>query len=131
MRAELAIASLGCLVLAFGHTAIGERWVLPALGQACLPGTPFGPGALTLNMLRFTWRVVSITLVGFGVLLLALALAPDADPQTLLLRWLAAFWLVAAATALWDARRRLTSVLRFPVPLAFLFVATMCWMAST
>jgi hypothetical protein len=131
MKAELAIAGLGCFVLAFGHTAIGARWVLPDLREAHLAGTPFGPPALTLSMLRFTWRVVSIMLVGFGVLLMALAFAPDADPETLLLRWLTVFWLVAAATALWDARRRMRSVLRFPVPLAFLFLATMCWLAST
>ena len=131
MKAELAIAGLGCFGLAFGHTAIGVRWVLPGLREARLAGTPFGPPAMTLSMLRFTWRVVSLMLVGFGVLLLALALAPDADPETLVLRWLAAFWLVAAATALWDARHRLSSVVRFPVPLAFLFVATMCWLAST
>lgn len=28
MDVELAIAGLGCLVLAFGHATIGLRWVL-------------------------------------------------------------------------------------------------------
>jgi hypothetical protein len=29
MNVALAIAALGCLVLALGHTTIGLRWVLP------------------------------------------------------------------------------------------------------
>ena len=43
---------------------------------------------MTLGMVRFTWHVLSVLLLGFGILLLALAWAPDADPKTLLLRWL-------------------------------------------
>jgi hypothetical protein len=49
---------------------------------------------MTLGMVRFTWHVVSVLLVGFGVLFMALAWAPDADPRILLLRWFAAFWLL-------------------------------------
>jgi hypothetical protein len=131
MKAELAIAGAGCFLLSFGHTAIGVRWILPMLTEARLPGTPFGPPAMTLSMLRFTWRVVSLMALGFGILLVILAFAPDADPETLLLRWLAVFWLAAAAMALWDVRRRPSSLLRLPVPLGFLLVAAMCWAGST
>jgi mannose-6-phosphate isomerase-like protein (cupin superfamily) len=42
MNAELAIAALGCFVLAFGHTTIGLRWVLPNLTK--------GPGGMTTRM---------------------------------------------------------------------------------
>jgi hypothetical protein len=56
MNVELAIAGLGCLVLAFGHTAIGLRWVLPNLTEGRLPSTPFGPPSMTLGMVRFTWN---------------------------------------------------------------------------
>jgi|SRR5215211_7128385 hypothetical protein len=130
MNVELAIAGLGCFLLAFGHTTIGLRWVLPNLTKGHLAGTPFGPPAMTLGMVRFTWHVVSILLVGFGVLLVALALAPDADPKALLLRWFAAFWLAATALACWNARRRPSSLLRFPVPLVFVVIAVLCWTAS-
>src|ERR687898_610904 len=92
MNVELAIAGLGCFVLALGHTTIGLRWVLPNLTKGRLPSTPIGPPSMTLGMVRFTWQVVSILLVGFGGLLMALAWAPDADPKTLLLRWFAVFW---------------------------------------
>jgi hypothetical protein len=82
-------------------------------------------------MVRFTWHIVSVLLVGFGVLLMVLARAPDADPKTLLLRWFAAFWLAATALAGWNARRRPSSLLQFPVPLVFIVIAVQCWTAST
>jgi hypothetical protein len=131
MNVALAIAALGCLVLAFGHTTVGVRWVFPNLTKGSLPSTPFGSPAMTLGMVRFTWQVLSILLVGFGILLMALAWAPDADPKTLLLRWFAVFWLAATALACWNARRRPSSLLQFPVPLVFVVIAVLCWTAST
>jgi hypothetical protein len=131
MKVELAIAALGCFVLAFGHTTIGLRWVVPKLTKGSLPSTPFGSPAMTLGMVRFTWHVVSVLLAGFGVLFMMLAWAPDADPETLLLRWFAGLWLAATALACWEARRRPTSLLRFPVPLVFVVIAVMSWTAST
>jgi hypothetical protein len=131
MDVELTIAGMGCFLLAFGHATIGFRWILPSIGADGLPRTPFGPPRLTLAMLRFTWHVLSIVLVALGVLLLTLALAPDADPKTLLLRWLAVFWLAAVALAVWNSRRRLRSIVRFPVPVVMLVIAVMCWLAST
>jgi hypothetical protein len=87
MNVALAIAALGCLVLALGHTTIGLRWVLPNLTKGSLPSTPFGSPSMTLGMVRFTWHVLSVLLLGFGILLMVLAWAPGADPKTLLLRW--------------------------------------------
>jgi hypothetical protein len=130
MDVDLAIAALCCFLLAFGHTAIGLRWILPSLTHQSLPGTPFGSSRLTLGMVRFTWNVVSILLVGFGVLLGTLALAPGADTTTLLLRWLSVFWLAATALAVWYARRRPRTILRFPVPVITLAIAILTWAAS-
>jgi hypothetical protein len=131
MNVALAIAGLGCFVLAFGHTTIGLRWVLPNLTKGSMPSTPLGPPAMTLGMVRFTWQVVSVVLVAFGVLFMTLAWAPDAAPKTLLLRWCAALWLAATALAGWNARRRPGSLLRSPVPLVFVVIAALCWTAST
>jgi hypothetical protein len=130
MDVELAIAGVCCLVLAFGHTAIGLRWVLPNLSERGLPGTPFGSPRLTLGMLRYTWHVVTVLLLGFGVLLMTLALAPDADSKTLVLRWFAALWFAAIALALWSARRSPRSILRFPVPVLMFVAAVMTLAAS-
>jgi hypothetical protein len=131
MNVELAIAALGCFVLAFGHTTIGLRWVLPNLTKGRLPSTPFGPASMTLGMVRFSWQIVSVLLIGSGILLMTLAWAADADPKTLLLRWCAAFWLAATALAGWNARRRPRRLLRLPVPLVFVVIAVLCWTAST
>ena len=131
MNVELAIAALGWFVLAFGDTTLGLRWVLPNLTKERLPSTPFGPPSMTLSMVRFTWHVVSVLLVGFGILFMALAWALDADPKTLLLRWVAALWLAATALACWMARRRPRSLLRLPVPLVLVVIAVICWTAFT
>jgi hypothetical protein len=130
VNVALGLAALGWFVLAFGHTAIGVRWVLPALTKTALPGTPFGPPAMTLSMLRFTWHVVSLVLVAFGVLFTVLAAAPAVDTKTLLLRCLAGFLLTATAVAAWNVRRRPSSLLRLPVPLVFVMIAALCLAAS-
>jgi hypothetical protein len=82
-------------------------------------------------MVHFTWHIVSVLLLGFGVLLVTLGWAPHAHPKALLLRWCAALWLVAAAAACWNARRRPSSLLRPPVPLVMVVIAVMCGTAST
>jgi hypothetical protein len=128
---ELAIAGVTCLLLAIGHWVIGWRWVLPGLWNADAPSTPFGPPSLSRGMVRFTWHIVTTVLVAFATLLLALGVDPDVDVRTLLLRWLAAFWFAAAAPAGWQARRRPSAIVRFPVPLLFVVVALTSWMAST
>ena len=127
MRVELAIAAACCFVLAGGHTLVGVRGVLPKLRGASLPRTPFGSAE---PMLRFTWHVVTLLLLGLGVLLAALALAPDANPRTLLLRWFAATFLAATGLAVWMNRRHLRSILRLPVPFLFVLIAAMCWAAA-
>jgi hypothetical protein len=131
MSAELTIAGIGCVGLALGHTMIGMRWVLPSLTNAQLPRTPIGPPSRTVGMLRFTWHAVTILVLGLGVLLLAIAWAPHANPKTLLLRWCAAVWLVAATTACWNARHRPSRLLRPPVPPVMLLLAALCGIAST
>jgi hypothetical protein len=131
MNVELAIAGLGWFVLALGHTTVGLRWVLPNLTAGALPSTPFGPPSMTISMVRFTWHIVSVVLLAFGILFMTLAWAPDADPKTLLLRWFAALLVAATATACWEARHRPRSLLRLPVPVVFVVIAVMCWTAST
>jgi hypothetical protein len=101
--------------------------VLPKLSEVRLPRTPAGSPS---RMLRFTWHVVTVTQLGFGVLLTTLAVAPGADARTVLLRWLAGTFLAATALALWSNRHHLGAVVRFPLPLVFVLVAAMCWLAS-
>jgi hypothetical protein len=134
MDVALGIAGVICVAMAFGHNAIGVIWVLPGLTEERLPSTPFGRSSMTVAMIRVTWYIVTIFVLAIGTLLLALAWAPDADPKLLLLRWLAAMWLVATAMATWVAMRRtrtLRGLLRLPVPFLWVIVAVLCWTAST
>jgi hypothetical protein len=129
MNVELAIAGVSCAALALGHATVGLR-ILPNVTKGCLPSTPFGPPSVTLGMVRFTWHIVTVMLLAFTSLLLMLAWAADANPKTLLLRWFAALWIAATGMAFWNARRRLRSLLRQPMPLLSMVVAVMCWKAS-
>ena len=86
---------------------------------------------MTLGMVRFTWHMVTVVLVAFAALFLMLTWAGSTDARTLLLRWFTGFWLAATAVAFWNARRRLSSLLRLPVPFLFVVIAAMTWKAST
>ena len=130
MKVELTIAGAASAVLAVGHALVG-RWVLPGLRATRMPSTPVGPPSMTLGMVRFTWHIVTVFLVAFAILLVSLAWATESDPETLLLRLFAAFWIASTATALWVARRRPRGLLRFPVPVLFVVIAVMCWVAAT
>jgi hypothetical protein len=130
MDVELLIAGVTCAVLALGHATVGLRWVLPNLTKERLPSTPFGPPAMTLGMVRFTWHIVTLMLVAFAALLLSLAWTTAGDAETVLLRWLAALWVAATAMAVWNARRRPSNLLRLPVPFLMMVVAVLCWTAS-
>jgi hypothetical protein len=129
MSVELAIAGFGCLALAAGHTTAGLQ-VLPRLTKTGVPATSFGSAAVTVGMLRFTWHMVTLVLLTFAGLLLWLAWAADAEPKAVLLRWLALLWLAATAMGIWMARRRLTNLIRLPVPMVSAVIAVMCWKAS-
>jgi hypothetical protein len=132
MDVELAVAGVLCVLLAAGHTIVGVRWVLPAITEERLPRTPFGPPALSLSMVRVTWFIVTVFALGLGGILLTLAWA-DAAPQTVVLRWFAGMWLAATALAVRVTsvrRSALRNILRMPVPLVWIAVAVLCWVAS-
>jgi hypothetical protein len=131
MNVALVIAGLICVFMAIAHDAIGLIWVLPSLTEERLPKTPFGPRSLTLGMVRVTWHIVSVFVLAVGGLLLTLAWDADADSKMILLRWLAGMWFVATAMALWVIRRGWRQGLRLPVPLLWVVVGVLCWVAST
>ena len=133
MNVELAIAGIICVGMAVGHTTIGVKWVLPALTPEHMGTSPFGPRSFSLSMIRVTWFVVTIFALGMGGLLLTLAWT-DVDAQTAVLRWLAGMWLAAfVMVPLVTTNRKgmLGAGLRLPVPLLWIAVAALCWVAST
>lgn len=133
MDVQLGIAGLLSVLLAIGHATLGLRRVLPGLTEERLHGTPFGSPSMTLSMIRVTWHIVTIFALSAGGILLTLAFT-DADPRSTLLRWFAVMWLAATAMAFWVAKPDLRNprrILRLPVPLVWVVVAALCWMAST
>jgi hypothetical protein len=133
MNVELAVAGWICVALAAGHTTIGVRWILPSITQDQVPATPFGPRSFSVNMIRVTWFVVTVFALGMGGLLLTLAWT-DVDPRTVILRWLAGMWLAATVMVPFVSPMRGRSLggsARLPVPLLWVAVAVLCWVAST
>ena len=131
MKVELVSAGVTCLFIALGHATTAVVWVLPRIREEDMPSTPFGPPSMTAGMIRYTFHVVTVMLLGFAAILMTLGWAVDANPRTVLLRWFAALWLAATATAFWTARRHPRYLLRLPVWLLFILVAVLCWQAST
>ena len=134
MDVGLGIAGLLCVALALGHETIGQRWVLPGLSEQSVSATPFGSRSMTVSMVRVTWHIVTIFVLSLGALLIILAWEPAADARTVLLRTFAVMWLAATAMAWWIAGRKVRSlrgVMRLPVPLLWVVVAVLCWVAST
>ncbi len=83
MDIGLAIAGAICLLMAVGHTMIGVRWILPGITEENLPKTPFGPHSMSVAMVRVTWFIVTIFVLGIGGLLLSLAWDESVDPKPL------------------------------------------------
>lgn len=131
MDIGLGIAGLSSVLLAVGHEAVGLAAVLPTLTEQRLPGTMFGPPSMTVAVVRVTWHLVTVFVLAVGAVLITLAFADDADPRTVVLRWLAAMWLAATAVALWGVRQRPRNILRLPVPFVWPVLAVLCWTAST
>ena len=131
MNFGLAIAGLLCVALALGHETVGRVWVLPNLSKERPSSTRLGPSSMTEGMLRVTWHIVTIFALAVGGVLMMLAWDEGADPKTLLLRWFAVMWLAATAMAAWVTRRHLRFSPLLPVPLLWVVIAVLCWIAST
>src|SRR3712207_3321834 len=109
MDAWLGIAGVLCIAMAFGHTAIGLRWVLPHITKEHFVDTPFGPRTMSVSMVLVTWFIVTIFAFAIGGILVTLAWMPELDPRTVALRWISGLWLAAALMAGVVVLRRMTS----------------------
>jgi hypothetical protein len=88
---------------------------------------------MTAATIHASWHIVTVFAISVGALLIMLAL-DVADPKTLLLRVFAVMWLTVALVAIYAGARRaprFRDLLRLPVPIFFVVVAVLCWMATT
>ena len=118
------VAGALCLLLAGGHTRLGQR-VLPGLRNQPLPASPLGGPTTTAIALTVTWYFVTIAVTGLAVLLLAFAGRHASAERSLVLRTVAGVFTAATALTSWLARRRPRSLLRSPV-FGFIAVAVLC-----
>ena len=122
-----------CVLLGLGHETLGSVWVLRGLTGENLPRIPFGGPAMSAATIHATWHIVTVFALSVGALLIMLSL-DVADPKTLLLRVFAVMWLTIAGVAIWAGARRVRrfrDLFRLPVPVFFIVVAVLCWVAST
>jgi hypothetical protein len=72
-----------------------------------------------------------VTLLNFGFAVLLFVLADEqVDARILLLRWVAALWLLATIVTIATSRRRPSDLLRVPVVVPFVAVAVLCLAAA-
>ena len=131
MNGYLLVAGIVCVVMAIGHTTIGVRWVLPGLSVASLPRSPFGGGTMTAAFLTFTWHVVGLMLLSFAVILSVLAHETLGDAGTVSVRGIGLMFAAATLMALWRTRHRPADLVKAPMWILFVAVASLCWVGAT
>jgi hypothetical protein len=119
----LLVAAILCLVLAFGHSYLGERYILIRLFRRTDLPHLFGSDVFTKRTLRFAWHITSVAWLGFGALLLAQA-SGDSSPRTLLriLAW--TFAAHAVVTIVGSRGRHLAWI-------PFGSIAALAWLAAS
>lgn len=119
----LTIAAVLCVVLALGHSYLGERYILiRLLRRENLPHL-FGSDVFTKRTLRFAWHITSVAWLGFGVLLLAQATG-DTSPRSTL-RILAWTFLAQAIVTVVGSRGRHLAWIPFGA------IAGLAWLAAS
>jgi hypothetical protein len=118
-----AVAAILCLVLALGHSYLGERYILIRLFRRDDLPRLFGSDVFTKRTLRFAWHITSIAWLGFGALLLAFATGHTSAP--VVLRILA--WTFAAHAVVTIVGSRGRHVAWIP----FLAIAGLAWFAGS
>ena len=131
MNAYLFGAAMVSLVMAAGHTAIGVQWVLPRLSRDTLPRSPFGGGEMTSAFITVTWHAVGIMLLSFGAILLLLARGRLGDDGAVAARGIGAGFAALTALVLWLSRRQPSGLLRAPMWMLFVAMATLCQLGAS
>jgi hypothetical protein len=130
---EVLAAGVLSILLGIGHETLGVVWVLPRLTPDRLEPTPFGSSSMTVAMVHATWHIVTVFALGMGTILVLIASDSAADVKQILLRVLSVMWLGATVAAMASALPRVRGVrdlFRLPVPVLFMVVSVLCWIAA-
>ena len=106
MNVMLLVAGLLSALIGIAHSVLGERLLLgPLFERGDLPKL-LGSAAFARRTLRFTWHLTTVLLLGIGVMMMILSLAPLDSQSACILRVLAISFAVCSLLSLIGARAR-------------------------
>ena len=106
MNVMLLVAGLLSALIGIAHSVLGERLLLgPLFERGDLPKL-LGSAAFARRTLRFTWHLTTVLLLGIGVMVMILSLAPLDSQSACILRVLAISFAVCSLLSLIGARAR-------------------------
>ena len=106
MNVMLLVAGLLSALIGIAHSVLGERLLLgPLFERGDLPKL-LGSAAFARRTLRFTWHLTTVLLLGIGVMVMILSLAPLDSQSACILRVLAITFAVCSLLSLIGARAR-------------------------
>jgi len=106
MNVMLLVAGLLSALIGIAHSVLGERFLLgPLFERGDLPKL-LGSAAFARRTLRFTWHLTTVLLLGIGVMVMILSLAPLDSQSACILRVLAITFAVCSLLSLIGARAR-------------------------
>jgi VIT1/CCC1 family predicted Fe2+/Mn2+ transporter len=106
MNVMLLVAGLLSALIGIAHSVLGERLLLgPLFERGDLPKL-LGSAAFARRTLRFTWHLTTVLLLGIGVMVIILSLAPLDSQSACILRVLAITFAVCSLLSLIGARAR-------------------------
>jgi len=106
MNVMLLVAGLLSALIGIAHSVLGERLLLgPLFERGNLPKL-LGSAAFARRTLRFTWHLTTVLLLGIGVMVMILSLAPLDSQSACILRVLAITFAVCSLLSLIGARAR-------------------------
>lgn len=119
------LASAALIVCASAiHSGLGEFLILARMNPEYLPTTPFGGKAMTFQLLRGTWHLLSAAWLAMAAALVAFAHTPQ-DPRGTGVALLVAALFACLAVAMLARDPRM--LLRHPAPALFLAIAATAW----
>ena len=124
MNVMLLVAGLLSALIGIAHSVLGERLLLgPLFERGDLPKL-LGSAAFARRTLRFTWHLTTVLLLGIGVMVMILSLAPLDSQSACILRVLAISFAVCSLLSLIGARARHFSWW------VFLIIAVLLWFGA-
>jgi len=124
MNVMLLVAGLLSALIGIAHSVLGERLLLgPLFERGDLPKL-LGSAAFARRTLRFTWHLTTVLLLGIGVMVMILSLAPLDPESAWILQALAVTFAACSLLSLIGARARHFSWW------VFLIIAVLLWFGA-